>query len=505
MKLQNTLFSFFILTFGLTNLKAQDSIRLFPKIEQQYSVERQLKNNFYYNPASMSGYSNFSFTDFSIGYENEKRNIYRPQEGSGQKGLSLKVTSYKKQNDHRSIWGNARYQNLNISSVKWNENLDFDRIAPYSIADSAGGDTKLERYQFSGGISQKINRWTFGLEASYLAQLGSRNRDPRQKSTTSDLNVNLGVNYRFYNDFEIGIFGNLNKYTQNTSIKFVSDLGQALMYQMTGFGFSNYFFNGGSPAAIYEEFGYKVGGQIFKNSKNPFYLTGYLSQSKNQKSVNPTNRYFDISDLDNENYQIETAKFFSIHQHRVGLVANYQAFIRTGSEYGYTNNTEIIEQIYKRKSYKKEDYLSTIKVLYQYSADKFVLGATPNLLYRQTTEQRMYPFSGQKFESYTLGIDAFYIQEIADNQLISLSGNFSTKKIIKSTNALSTDLRESIMDWLMSDYNYLASDAISLGASLRYDLKFQKLPAFYIQAGWQQFQLQKKNNNFTQLILGITF
>ena len=181
MKLQNTLFSFFILTFGLTNLKAQDSIRLFPKIEQQYSVERQLKNNFYYNPASMSGYSNFSFTDFSIGYENEKRNIYRPHEGSGQKGLSLKVTSYKKQNDHRSIWGSARYQNLNLSSVKWNENLDFDRIAPYSIADSAGGDTKLERYQFSGGISQKINRWTFGLEASYLAQLGSRNRDPRQK------------------------------------------------------------------------------------------------------------------------------------------------------------------------------------------------------------------------------------------------------------------------------------------------------------------------------------
>jgi len=85
----------------------------------------------------------------------------------------------------------------------------------------------LERYQFSGGISQKIDRWTSGLEASYLAQLGSRNRNPRQKITTSNLNVNPGANYRFYKDLEVGVFRNLNKYTQSTSIKFVSDLNRA--------------------------------------------------------------------------------------------------------------------------------------------------------------------------------------------------------------------------------------------------------------------------------------
>ncbi|MGL6038853.1 MAG: DUF6850 family outer membrane beta-barrel protein, partial [Soonwooa sp.] len=144
-----------------------------------------------------------------------------------QNGLSVKVTSYKKQDENRSIWGYTSYQNLKFTSVKRNENLDYNRIAPYRIADSAGGDTKLERYQFSGGISQKIDRWTLGLEASYLAQIGSSNRDPRQKSTTSNLNINLGANYRFYKDLEVGVFGNLNKYTQSTSMKFVNDLNRA--------------------------------------------------------------------------------------------------------------------------------------------------------------------------------------------------------------------------------------------------------------------------------------
>ncbi|MFW2136153.1 DUF6850 family outer membrane beta-barrel protein [Chryseobacterium sp. TY4] len=139
-----------------------------------------------------------------------------------QNGLSVKVNSYKKQNKNRSIWGNTSYQNLKLTSVNRKENLDYNRIAPHSIADSAVGDTKLERYQFSGGISQKIDRWTSGLEASYLAQLGSRNRNPRQKITTSNLNVNPGANYRFYKDLEVGVFRNLNKYTQSTSMKFVS-------------------------------------------------------------------------------------------------------------------------------------------------------------------------------------------------------------------------------------------------------------------------------------------
>lgn len=506
MKLQKLLLTFCLLLLGFTFLKSQDSIRLFPRLEQQYRVDRQLQSNLYYNPATMSDYSSLSFTDFGIGYITDKKNSYRPQDGSGENGLNIRVNSYKKQTKNRNIWGTASYQNKKITNIRWNENLDYDRIAPYTIADSAGGDTQLERYQFSGGLSQKIERWTFGMDASYHAQLGSRDRDPRQKSTTSDLTLKLGVNYRFYKNMEIGIFGDLNKYTQNTSVSFVSDLGQALMYQMTGLGFSNYFFNGGSPAAIYEELGYKIGGQLHNSSQqHPFYITGYLSKAKNKKSISPTNRYFDLSDLDKTNYTIEAGQFFKLDQHQFGLILNHKTQKKIGFDYGYTNNTDMITQLYKRKTYKKSDQILTLKSLYQYSTDNFTLGATPNFTYSKTSEQRLYPFSGQKFENYKIGLELFYKQALASNQTLSLKSSYTTSKNRSATNALSTELNPNITSWITADFDYLTASYNQFGASLRYDIQLQKLPVLYIQADWQQTQLLHNTNNFTQLIVGLTF
>ncbi len=494
------------ISLGFTSLvSAQDSIRLFPKLVQQYDVERELQAHFFHNPASMSDYGKIGFTNLNLGYITENKNRYRQQEGSKNEGFMISVDSYKKSNDKRSIWGSASYENRKIFSTKWNENLDYDRIAPYSIADSAGGNTQLERYQFSGGISQKIKKWTFGLNAGYSAQLGFRNKDPRQKSTTSDLKIDLGINYQVYKNFQAGIFAKLNKYTQNTSVSFVSELGQALVYQMTGFGFSNYFFNGGSPAAIYEELGYTAGAQIFRTTENPFYITASISQSDNLKSVKPTNRYFDISKLEQSKFNVEGAHFFSIHQHRIGVLASYSAVVKLGSEYGYTNNTQIIEQLYKRSSYKNENYLSTFKLFYQLKKNHYQVGVIPYYQYQEITEKRKYPFSGQKFKYAKIGGEVFYKQEIANNQAISWSGNFSKKIVNTAVNALNTDLKQSIIDWLLDDFQYLNQDQISYGTDIRYDVKFRNLPAFFIQCGWQQLSFQQKNNNFVQLTTGITF
>ncbi|MFW2136154.1 DUF6850 family outer membrane beta-barrel protein [Chryseobacterium sp. TY4] len=146
-----------------------------------------------------------------------------------------------------------------------------------------------------------------------------------------------------------------------------------------------------------------------------------------------------------------------------------------------------------------------MKALYQYNSDKFVIGVTPYFQYQEIMEQRMYPFRWQNFKSYTLGFDALYNQEISNNQVLSFSTNFYSKNILKTTNAISTELHPNILDWLISDYNYLASDVTNYGAKIRYDLKLSKLPAFYVEGAWQQYKMQKKSNNFAQLILGITF
>ncbi|MDH6250845.1 hypothetical protein M2347_000572 [Chryseobacterium sp. H1D6B] len=508
----NTKHSFYLLLIaflGSFSIKAQDSISLFKKINNQYSAERNFKNNFYYNPASMSDYSSSSFSEFNIGYHDDNQKIYREQLGAGSKGLSIEAKSFQKLKPNQFIWGSASYQNFKNRASKWNENLDFDRVAPYAAADSVGGELKLERYQFAGGYLQKINRWTLAGEVSYLAQLGYRSRDPRLKSTTSDLYVNAGVNYRVYRQYEIGIFGEFNKYTQNSSLAFANLLGRPYVYQMVGFGYSNYFFNGGTdPSETFEEFGYRGGLQITNKQGKDFYLRATAGRSNNIKSHSDagTSTPFDISDLENKNFEFEGAKFFTIHEnHRIGILANYSASIKTGSEYAYSVNTQFTEMLFKRKAYRKEDYNTSIKGFYQYSQDHFTISVSPFFGYQEIKERRLYPVTGQKFKYSYFGMNADYKQQIKENQILTFQPYFSKRAVNKSINALDINGTPGIAEWIMQDYLFQSSDITTFGVSLRYNIKLEKLPAFFISGQYQSQKIQEKNNNFTGVSLGITF
>lgn len=502
--------SFYLLLIALGSLsvKAQDSLSLFKTINNQYNVERNFKTQFYYNPASMSGYSSTSFSEFSVGLHNKDDKAYRQQLGSGEKGLTVEAKSFQKLKPNRYVWGSAGYQNVKVDNVKWNETLDYDRVAPYITSDSVGGKLNLERYQFAGGYLQKMKRWTIAGQVSYLAQLGYRARDPRLRSTTSDLRVNAGVNYKVFREYEVGAFSEFNKYTQNTSLSFQSSLGRPYVYQMVGLGHSNNLFNGGTqPASTFEEFGVKGGLQISNKEGKDFYLQASIGRANNVKSYNDAgNTFYDISDLVDENYQIEGAKFFDLNQkHRIGLLANFTSSVKTGSEYGYSLNTTSMTQIFKRQAYRRENYTTTVKGFYQYNKDRFSITANPFYGYEEIKERRLYPNAGQKFEYSYFGINADYKQEIKENQVLSFQPYFSKRVINKSINALSTTGNAAVDAWVLQDYLFQASDITTVGASLRYDLKFEKLPAFFVSAEYQSQKIQEKNNNFVGASIGITF
>lgn len=502
-------FSLMIIAFASLSVKAQDSIQLYQKINNQYSIERNFRSQFYYNPANKSDYSSSSFSEFNVGYHNDDQKVYRQQLGAGEKGLTVNAKSFLKLNPNRTVWGNASYQNLEKRSFRWNENLDYERIAPYTTADSLGGTLNLERYYFAGGMSQKINKWTIAGEVSYLAQLGYRSRDPRLKSTTSDLTLNAGVNYKIFREYEVGVFGTFNKYTQNSSLNFQSVLGKPFVYQMVGLGISNYFFSGGvNPSQTFEEFGYKGGVQISNQQGKDFYLRASAGRSNNTKSHRSSggNTTFEISELENKNLELEGAKFLTLKEkYRIGVLANYKAIVRTGSEFGYSVNTNATEQIFKRKSYRSENFISSVKVLYQYNSDNFTVSASPFFGYEEIKERNLYPNSGQKFEYSYFGLTADYRQSINSNQAISFQPYFSKRMVNKSINALSLMANQEINDWILHDYNFQASDISTFGASLRYDIKLEKLPAFFVSAEYQSQKIQKKNNNFVGASLGITF
>ena len=500
---------FCLLLIGASfNIKAQDSLKLFKTLTNQYNQERDFKNNFYYNPASMSGYSTSSFSEFSVGYQNNNENVYRQQLGNGSKGLMIKAQSFQKLKPNRFVWGSASYQNLKIGSVKWNETLDYERIAPYITSDSVGGKLNLERYQFAGGYLEKINRWTVAGQISYSAQMGYRSKDPRLESRTSDMRINAGVNYQIFRENEVGVFGEFNKYTQNNSIQFQSLLGRPYVYLMSGLGFSNYLFNGGTrPANTFEEFAYKGGIQISNKQGKDFYLQASMGKSSNIKSYNDSsNENHNTSDLKNEKIELEGAKFFTINEkHRVGLSAGYISSRKTGSEYGYSMNTAIMTQIFKREAYRRENYTASIKGFYQYTQENFSITAIPFFGYEEIKERRLYPNSGQKFTYSYFGLNADYKQQVNNNQVFTFQPYFYKRVVNQSINALGTTSNAAVDEWVLQDYMFQASDITALGASVRYDFKLNKLPAFFVSAQYQTQKIQEKNNNFVGASIGITF
>lgn len=501
------------LFLGVTSISSiaysqlSDSTRLFQKSVNQYNEERFLTKTYYYNPANMSDYSSLSFSEFEVTYHNDNKNAYRQQLGSGENGFSINADSYKKTKKNNFLWGHASYSNRNLKNIKWNEDLDYDRVAPYILSDSVGGNKKLEVYKFGGGYGKQYNKFSYGIEANYEAQMAYRARDPRIRNVLSDLYLKAGANYNVYKKFQAGVFGELNLYTQTGSISFVSEVTKPLIYQMVGFGYANNFFSSEYASVIFEEFGYKVGGHISNNGGKDFYVRGSFKRANNVKGIRTknSNTYFDASDLETEFYDIEGAKFFNFGKHRTGVVLSYSSNMRTGFEYGYTNNTTFIQQIYKRAAYKREEYNSTAKLFYQMKNDGFVATLIPFINYNEIIDRRIYPFSGQKYDSFNFGIDANFQKELKSNQVISFKPQFSYRKMNNAVNALDVSLRPSIASWVLQDYAFLTSDATTYGATLRYDIKLEKLPASFISGQWVGQSIQEKNNNFAAVSLGITF
>lgn len=499
---------FCIVSIGSTvHSQSVDSTEIFKKSVQQYNEERFLTQQYFYNPANRSDYSSLSFSELKISYQTENKNIYRQQSGSGSEGFSVSAESYKKTGKNNFLWGNAAYSNINLKNIKWNEELNYERVAPYILSDSVGGNKKLEVYQFGGGYGRQFSRFSYGIETHYTAQMAFRNRDPRSKNTTSDLILRAGANYNIYKKLQVGAFGELNLYTQTGSVNFVSTVNKPLIYQMVGFGFSNNFFSSEYASVLFEETGYKVGGHISGNRGKDFYIRGSLKRSNNVKGIKPKNAndFLDASDLQKDLYDIGAAKFFSFGKHRTGLLVSYTSDVRTGYEFGYTNNAEMIQQIYKRAAYKREHYSSAAKLFYQFTNENFVMTLVPFFDYSEITERRIYPFSGQKYDAFTFGMHAAFQLELSDNQVLSFKPRFSFRKVNNAVNALDLSLRPSIADWVLQDYRFLTSNTATCGASVRYDIKSEKLPAFFVSGEWFAQNIQQKNNNFAVASCGITF
>ena len=134
------------------------------------------------------------------------------------------------------VAGKAGYVNGTVLSPVWNESGEYDRIYPYLIADSIGGNLHSEKYYFEGGYSHKGRNIAWGVEGGYTAILSYRNVDPRPRNVSGDLTVKGGFSYRVWNDYFAGLSLRYNRYRLSTDVSFVNETGETKLFHLTGLG-----------------------------------------------------------------------------------------------------------------------------------------------------------------------------------------------------------------------------------------------------------------------------
>ncbi len=180
------------------------------------------------------------------------------QEGTGHLIGGLQAHSYMRLNPNTVVWGGAEFATGQRRNLRWTESVDYDRLAPYVLGDSVGGDLSERRYSFYGGYAGRSGVWGWGAKASYVASIDYRDRDPRDKIVVSDLNIDLGAT-RTVGRYDLGIGLGLNVYNQDCDLEFYNPINNIRVYAFTGLGTTYARFSGNSAEnTAYDGLGYRI-------------------------------------------------------------------------------------------------------------------------------------------------------------------------------------------------------------------------------------------------------
>lgn len=119
------------------------------------------------------------------------KNIYDPASGIIGEG---DIRSYMK-SGKVYLYGSFGYSYDYERECTW-RGLTDPYISPFMLADSIPGNTSLETYSISGGVSFPAgNKFSIGILAAYQASIFAKHKDLRNKNTLMDFTISPGILY----------------------------------------------------------------------------------------------------------------------------------------------------------------------------------------------------------------------------------------------------------------------------------------------------------------------
>ncbi len=313
-----------------------------------------------------------------------------PQLGTGETTWKFDASSYMKYKTS-TLWGHASYENGKTRNVTWNETSDLTTVYPYVLADSVGGDMKLERYNFSGGWTDTYGRWDLGATMGYTAGLYYRSVDPRPRNITARLEAAVGAGYHVSDAVLVSAMVGFEKYKQTNAVEFYSDLGSRRLLHLAGLASHYARFAGNGLSTYYK--GYTWHGGLNLMVQEHWWLSAVATHTSMEHVLRDLNN-LPIVDLNHNEINAEAAYFASTE---LAFVANARVARRVGTENIFGEpSSGVYDQIASHDRYFNNIFAASLQAQYTMPLGSVRLQLVPqvgydhNNQYHNTLDNREY-------------------------------------------------------------------------------------------------------------------
>lgn len=303
--------------------------------KERWTLVNNTRSTFYRSAGTRAWQNQFSYSAIDVGCFDGKADIFLPQKGTGQKGFVVSSESYKNLKDSLTLWGRAFYNNKKVTSVLYNESLDYEIIYPYAMVDTVGGDLNNETYYFNGGVQKRWEKYSVAFDGSYTGGLAYRRRDPRQENTSSKVDFSLAVSRQVFGKYQIAVDLNGTKYQQRNSLDFASNLGAPNIFHDAGLGAFNDLLDGTNETAIFNGSAKGALLSIVPEDRHGFMFVMGIDQFKVKKRLDDIRS--DIGELTNNKLYADLGYSFRSNRNTYILKLTGQISDRKSLEANFNN------------------------------------------------------------------------------------------------------------------------------------------------------------------------
>lgn len=174
--------------------------------------------------------------------------------GTQNAGFAVGAQSVYDISSRHRVYGEASYTWNQSRGNRWVENADWEKVYPYLTCDTVGGGMRTERYYFRGGYRMLLPRFMWGVSLSFRALQSYREVDPRPNNKVADMDLQCSAAY-VTGEYAIGGTIGAGRYKQTNTMKFYSELGEALIYHLVTPSADYSRFTGSQKQAYYHGWG----------------------------------------------------------------------------------------------------------------------------------------------------------------------------------------------------------------------------------------------------------